>query len=876
MKKYLSALLVVLMIVSVFSSGATAYAEKGRPGDAEFTMDDAYARYDSAESFDHVDIRVAGTLTVDGEEKAITVSHPSVVIHPAKGDKPLYEFDEDDFDESSDYEWRKTKLNVPKDAEVVLTCDITVDGVTKTAQSFTFKGKEDFAKAIYDCDGNQGLDFIVEEEQIQEVFYYGVSYQWGELPEGLATLPVDENRYASGSTVAVDTSFKANDTVKDEKGNVYTFSGWKEYGPEEAVRALLTDTGFSITANTVVYGTWTMTAASTPSPTPSTDPEPEQNPNTDPSPAVPTGSLTIAKIFGTDSEIKADSENVGTFTFTITSADGSTKAIQLPIPNSDTPWEHTIALPVGSYTVTEDVTSAQRESYELVVNEAGEQDDAVTVDITDGGNIKATVTNTYSKKTGDDIIHPASFKVLKTDESGKALSGAEFTLYDRDGSVVSTVTTDAKGEAVFGGFSKAAEYTLKETKAPENYVASEQSWKVTVSLKEGDPSIQISEDGSLWNKVFNWTASADPNGVDGVLTVQNKLKTGSLTITNAVENNKKLGPEAEEYKFTLRIGEQQQSFTLKDGESKTFENLPYGTTYTVLEEVGDDASWNIKAPADGIAEGTIAQENQTVDFVNRYEYAAEPDMAVFSAVKQSSKDGKALAGAEFTVYSDKDCTKSVATATTDANGKLGFGFKSEGSFYMKETKAPSGYVCSNKVVELTVSLKQYAVEKVENADKSITLTIVPVMELKVKGADLLSGSSSVFQLVNDPESYVDLTVNVVWKGDKESGTRPEKVTVTLYKDGEKYESKTVTEKDKWSCTWKNLPSQYKWTVDESSLPKGYTKSISLKNNTFTITNTYSSIPKTGDESTPVLWALLALATASGAVLTVKKLRKENG
>ena len=207
-------------------------------------------------------------------------------------------------------------------------------------------------------------------------------------------------------------------------------------------------------------------------------------------------------------------------------------------------------------------------------------------------------------------------------------------------------------------------------------------------------------------------------------------------------------------------------------------------------------------------------------------------MAVFSAVKQSSADSKALSGAEFTVYSDKDCTKSVASASTDANGKVGFGFKTAGSFYLKETKAPSGYVLSNKVIELAVSVKEYKVENIEN-----TLTIVPVLELKVTGAQLLSGSTSVFQLVNDPEKYIDITVNKLWKNDKEAGKRPDTITVILYKDGEKYDSKTISEKDKWSCTWKNLPSQYKWTVDEGSLPAGYTKSISLKGTTFTITNT---------------------------------------
>ena len=962
MKKFLSVFLAVLMIASVLSTGAAAYADR----DDSFTMEDAYERYDRVSSFDHVDIRVAGTLTVDGVEKPITVSHPRVVVYGKDNsgkETQLYNWE---FTENTSYEWRMTRISVPKDARVVLTCDLTIDGVTKTDQSFTFEGRDDFAQAIYDCDGKQGLDFIVRETEIQQVFYYQVSYQWTGLPEGLAAVPTDGNDYLPGADVTVDTSFKSGDTRTDGEGNVYTFSGWTEYDQGDSRIQLNGAASFAITADTVIYGSWTKTTPPTIEPgsititksfaglpenlrpvsvsfsvtgpddfsttvtlsaenqwtstinnlnegtytitegaadvdgyvyasnftggsatvtlTKSTL-DPETNKYTVSSERAAfentytkLGSLKVVKAFGPDSELNKDSANIGKFVFSVAGPDGfETRTIELPIASSETPWEFTLEnLPAGDYTVTEDPTSAARDSYNLTINSAGAEDDKVTVSVNNGSTAEAKITNTYTKNISGEIHNPASFKIVKIDGQENKLSGAEFTLYDEDGSVVSTQTTDSKGEAVFGGFTKAAEYTLKETKAPEGYAATEKSWTVTVKLKDGDPTIQISEDGKFWNKIYNWVVSSDPKDVDGVLTVTNARQTGSLVITKTVENNKKLGPEAEEYSFSLTIGNEKQTFTLKAGESKTIENIPYGTAYKVLEEVSEDASWNVVSPVGGKAEGTISQEETTVDFVNRYEYADEAEMAVFSAVKQSSKDGKALAGAEFTVYSDKECKTSVATATTDANGKLAFGFKSAGSFYLKETKAPSGYVLSDKVVELTVSNKGYVVDRVENEDQTDTMTIVPVLELTVKGAELLTGSTSMFLLENDPESYIDITVNKLWKNDKEAGKRPETITVTLYKDGVKYDSKTISEKDKWTCTWKNLPSQYKWTVDESNLPAGYTKSISQKGNTFTITNTYSSIVGTGDSSAPILWALLVLTTATGAVLTIRKLRKEKG
>ena len=958
MKRVLSALLVVVMIVSVFASGTTAYA------DWRFTMEDAERVYNNTTNFDHIDIRVAGKLTIDGVETPITVSHPRVTVYVKNSegnDEAKYNWE---FENNTSYEWRQTRLRVPKDARVVLTCDVTINGEVRSDLQFTFQGKDDFVKAIYICDGHQGLDFEVDEEQIMEEYFYHVSYQWTGLPDGLATLPTDGNDYSENDLVTVNTGFVSGDTRTDGEGNIYTFSGWTEYEPEGGSRIALNGAAsFAITADTVIYGSWTKYTPPTTEPgsitiTKSFAGLPENlrpasvsftvtGPNdfsetvtlsadnqwsstisglsegtytitegaadvdgyvyasnfTDGKATVTLvksaldtetnkytvssetaafantytklGSLKVVKAFGLDSELNKSSENIGSFSFTITGPNDFSRTVTLPTAAGA--WEISIdGLTAGEYTVTEDAASADRESYNLTINGTEAEDDAVKATVANGSSAEAQITNTYSKKMGEDIHHAASFKVVKTDEQGTVLPGAEFTLYDKENSVVNTQTTDSKGEAVFSGFNKEAEYTLKETKAPEGYVASEQTWTVTVKLKDGDPTIQISQDGSFWNKVFNWVVSTDPDGVDGVLTVVNKQKTGSLTVTKTVENNKKLGPEAEEYTFSLTINGQTQSFKLKDGESKTFENLPYGTAYTLLEEIGDDASWNVVSPKDGRVEGTISQDSTTVNFVNRYEYAEKAEMVVFSAVKQNSKDGKALAGAEFTVYSDKDLKNSVATATTDANGKLAFGFKSEGSFYLKETKAPSGYVLSDKVVELTVSTKSYAVEKVENEDKTITMTIVPVLELKVKGAELLSGSTSVFLLQNDPETYIDITVNKVWVNDKESGKRPETITVTLYKDGEKYDSKTLSAKTNWSCTWKDLPSQYKWTVDESSLPAGYTKKITQKDNTFTITNTYSTIVGTGDSSAPILWALLAMTTAAGAVLTVKKLRKEKG
>ena len=64
-----------------------------------------------------------------------------------------------------------------------------------------------------------------------------------------------------------------------------------------------------------------------------------------------------------------------------------------------------------------------------------------------------------------------SFKIIKVNNHGALLEGAEFTLYSDAGATnaIQTVTTDAQGSATFTDLVPGTKYYYKETKAPEGY-----------------------------------------------------------------------------------------------------------------------------------------------------------------------------------------------------------------------------------------------------------------------------------------------------------------------------------------------------------------------------------------------------------------------
>lgn len=74
----------------------------------------------------------------------------------------------------------------------------------------------------------------------------------------------------------------------------------------------------------------------------------------------------------------------------------------------------------------------------------------------------------------------ANILINKVDEKSNPLEGAEFTLYDENGIAIRTAVSDSSGKVLFDNLSL-GEYSIHETKAPENYELEQEAINVNIT-----------------------------------------------------------------------------------------------------------------------------------------------------------------------------------------------------------------------------------------------------------------------------------------------------------------------------------------------------------------------------------------------------------
>ena len=90
-----------------------------------------------------------------------------------------------------------------------------------------------------------------------------------------------------------------------------------------------------------------------------------------------------------------------------------------------------------------------------------------------------------------------------------------------------------------------------------------------------------------------------------------------------------------------------------------------------------------------------------------------------------------IAGATYGVFADKDCTKQLATLTTDENGNTDVVEVKAGTVYIKELSAPAGYKVDKTVYSLKVEAGKTATLKVSDIPK-VTDTLIELFKIDME------------------------------------------------------------------------------------------------------------------------------------------------
>ncbi|MFD2728656.1 SpaA isopeptide-forming pilin-related protein [Enterococcus camelliae] len=306
----------------------------------------------------------------------------------------------------------------------------------------------------------------------------------------------------------------------------------------------------------------------------------------------------------------------------------------------------------------------------------------------------ATVSATNTQKTG-------SVKLSKTDsDTGKALAGATFSIFKKDGTVVAKdLVTEANGELNYSGL-KPGDYYFVETAAPAGY--------------------EFDKD-----KKYEFTVELQTETKVATVSATNAQKTGSVELTKLDDDTNKVLPGA--------------TFTLYDATDKVVkEGLVTGKDGKVSVD-------NLK-PGNYYFKETAAPDGYDFDSTAKYpvilglqvDNKPTPGTVVvgnaqtsgsIQLVKLDSDTEKPLPGATFDLYNAEN-EKIKSALTTDDNGTITVKNLKPGSYYFVETAAPAGYefdkdakYVANLPLQTTEN-KQVVKVTAENAQKtgSVVLT----------------------------------------------------------------------------------------------------------------------------------------------------------
>lgn len=402
-----------------------------------------------------------------------------------------------------------------------------------------------------------------------------------------------------------------------------------------------------------------------------------------------------------------------------------------------------------------------------------------------------TVSN--EKKNESVVMKDAKITASKTEVTGtKEVEGAKMIVTDEKGKTVDEWTS-GKEEHSISGLEEGKKYTLTETTAPKGYVKAEsieftagdkdqklvmKDKQVTITKTEvtGTKEIEgakMTVKDETGKTVDTWTSTKEEHYVSGL----EEGKKYTLIEETAPEGYVR----AEEITFTVTKENVDQEVNMFDAQVKVTKtdaltgDAVKGAEFTVFDKDGNIVDkWTTDGTAHAVSgldagceyvlketktpEGYMTALDRTLVVSGEQnmdvEIKEQPVLTDIEVQKVDAQTKKVIRSKdfEFTMYSDAECKNAITTVSADKNaGTATFKDLRYGTYYIKETKAPTGYLLSKEVKKVVVD------DKLENVGKTYSFiyqdTPMPTTVVKTgDGTDIqkftaLTGISGIVLLI---------------------------------------------------------------------------------------------------------------------------------
>ena len=329
--------------------------------------------------------------------------------------------------------------------------------------------------------------------------------------------------------------------------------------------------------------------------------------------------------------------------------------------------------------VTLKVTAVANEKVAVLYGAGSSMQNFVFLDF-EQKTIEASKQFTWEKREGN-------IEIVKVDQNGASVEGAEFKVVDESGKQVAKQKTNKEGKITIKGL-PVGKYTVTEISAPEGYILNAETKTVTVKTGETARIKAVNEKiiGGLEIIKIDEDTKEKIEGVTFEVYNSNKEVIGKIT-------------------------------TGKDGKAVLkIDNMANGTYYYK----------EISAPDGYIVDSTMKEFKITEENKIAKETVTNKKIRGTLEITKLDDSRVAIEGVKFNILaSDKKTV--IETLTTDKSGHATTKKLDKGTYYYKEIEVPDGYVKDDEIFEFQIN-KQNEVVKREVINKRITgnLNIIKV------------------------------------------------------------------------------------------------------------------------------------------------------